>query len=33
MDGIKKIPDMIEFAEALKIDETIKWLKQTWMVS
>jgi len=30
MDDIKKIPYMITFAEALPIDETIAWLKQTW---
>jgi patatin-like phospholipase/acyl hydrolase len=31
MDDIKKIPDMIRFAEDLKIDKTIRWLKKTWM--
>ncbi len=30
MDDIDKIPYMIEFAEALSIDETIEWLKQVW---
>ena len=30
MDDIDKIPYMIEFAEALPIDDTIDWLKQTW---
>jgi patatin-like phospholipase/acyl hydrolase len=30
MDDIDKIPYMIEFAEALPIDDTIKWLKETW---
>jgi len=31
MDDIKKIPFMIEFSEALKINNTIKWLKNTWI--
>ena len=31
MDDIKKIPYMVEFAEALTIDETVAWLKQTWL--
>ena len=31
MDDIKKIPYMVKFAEALPIDETIIWLKQTWL--
>ena len=30
MDDIKKIPYMVEFAEAWPIDETIKWLRGTW---
>jgi hypothetical protein len=30
MDDVYKIPYMTEFAEALVIDETITWLKQTW---
>ena len=30
MDDIDKIPYMIEFAEALPIDDTIDWLQQTW---
>lgn len=30
MDDIDKIPYMIEFAEALPIDETIDWLTQKW---
>lgn len=30
MDDIDKIPYMVEFAEALPIDETINWLTQTW---
>jgi patatin-like phospholipase/acyl hydrolase len=30
MDDVKKIPYMIEFADSLPIDETIKWLKQVW---
>jgi len=30
MDEVKKIPQMIAFAEAVDIDETVKWLKQTW---
>jgi hypothetical protein len=31
LDDIKKIPYMVKFAEALPIDETIVWLKQTWL--
>ncbi len=31
MDDIKKIPYMIEFAETLVIDDTIKWLKQKFI--
>ena len=31
MDDIKKIPYMIKFAETLLIDDTVKWLKQTWI--
>jgi hypothetical protein len=31
MDDIKKIPYMVKFAEALPIDETVAWLKQTWL--
>jgi hypothetical protein len=31
MDGVKKIPEMIGFAEAVEIEETIDWLKKTWM--
>ena len=30
MDDIRKIPYMIEFAETLDIDGTIRWLKKTW---
>jgi hypothetical protein len=30
MDDVDKIPYMIEFAEALPIDATIDWLRQTW---
>jgi patatin-like phospholipase/acyl hydrolase len=30
MDDVGKIPYMIEFAQALPIDDTIAWLKQTW---
>jgi patatin-like phospholipase/acyl hydrolase len=30
MDDVGKIPYMTEFAEALVIDDTIAWLKQTW---
>ena len=33
MDDVDKIPYMIEFAEALPIDRTIKWLKRTWIVT
>lgn len=31
MDGVKKIPDMIGFAEAFDIQGTVDWLKKTWM--
>jgi hypothetical protein len=31
MDEVKKIPEMIAFAEGVSIDETVKWLKQTWL--
>ncbi len=30
MDDIKKIPFMVEFAETIEIDETVRWLKNTW---
>lgn len=30
MDGVKKIPEMIEFAESLDIENTLRWLKETW---
>ena len=33
LDDIEKIPYMIEFAEAVPIDTTINWLKQTWKVA
>jgi patatin-like phospholipase/acyl hydrolase len=33
LDAIDKIPYMIEFAEAVPIDETIDWLKHTWNVA
>ncbi len=32
MDDIDKIPYMIEFAESFPIEETVEWLKQTWIV-
>ncbi len=31
MDDVSKIPYMTEFAETLTIDDTITWLKQTWI--
>lgn len=31
MDDIKKIPYMIKFAEDLKINKTVKWIKEHWM--
>jgi patatin-like phospholipase/acyl hydrolase len=31
MDDVNKIPDMIEFAEKLNIDETFAWLRKTWL--
>jgi patatin-like phospholipase/acyl hydrolase len=30
LDEIDKIPYLIEFAEAVPIDKTVDWLKQTW---
>jgi hypothetical protein len=30
MDDIKKIPYMIEFAEAWPIDDAVDWLRKTW---
>ena len=33
MDDIDKIPYLIEFAEALPINETVKWLRQVWNAS
>jgi hypothetical protein len=30
MDDINKIPYMVEFAEALPIEDTVNWLLQTW---
>jgi patatin-like phospholipase/acyl hydrolase len=33
LDDIDKIPYMIEFAEAVPIDEMINWLKLTWNVA
>jgi hypothetical protein len=30
MDDIKKIPYMIEFAEAWPIDDAVGWLRKTW---
>ena len=30
MDDVDKIPYMVEFAESLPLDDTIKWLKKTW---
>jgi patatin-like phospholipase/acyl hydrolase len=32
MDGIDKIDDMTRFAESFPIEETIKWLKGTWIL-
>jgi len=31
MDGVKKIPDMIEFTNNLDLDETIDWIREYWM--
>ena len=33
MDDIDKIPYLIEFAEALPINETVEWLRQVWNAS
>ena len=30
MDDVGKIPFMIQFAESLPIDGTIRWLRQVW---
>jgi patatin-like phospholipase/acyl hydrolase len=30
MDDVKKIPYLIEFAEAVPLDETVSWLKKHW---
>ncbi|HOF20834.1 MAG TPA: patatin-like phospholipase family protein [Bacteroidales bacterium] len=30
MDGVKKIPEMISFAESLDMESTLRWLKETW---
>lgn len=31
MDGVDKIPYMIQFAKSVQIEETVKWLKTAWM--
>jgi patatin-like phospholipase/acyl hydrolase len=31
MDAVKKIPDMISFAEGLRLKETSDWIKTKWM--
>jgi hypothetical protein len=31
MDGVDKIPYMLEFAEKLNIDETLAWLRKRWV--
>jgi hypothetical protein len=34
LDAVKKIPDLIEFAEdpgKLKIDKAVNWLRKHWM--
>ena len=31
LDAIKRIPDMIQFAEGIDLASTIKWLKKNWM--
>lgn len=31
MDGVKKIPEMIDFAESVDIVESVEWLKKKWM--
>lgn len=31
MDGVKKIPYMIDFAEGLKLSQTVDWMKTNWM--
>jgi patatin-like phospholipase/acyl hydrolase len=32
LDGVDKIPYMIRFAEELDIEETLAWLKKTWIL-
>jgi hypothetical protein len=31
MDGVKKIPYMIRFAEDLDLRPTVRWLKRHWL--
>jgi patatin-like phospholipase/acyl hydrolase len=31
MDAVKKIPDMISFAESLRLQETVDWITTHWM--
>jgi len=31
LDGVKKMNEMVQAAEAASLDETIKWLKDNWM--
>jgi patatin-like phospholipase/acyl hydrolase len=31
MDGVKKIPEMIAFAEGVDLSETVEWLATVWM--
>ena len=33
MDGVKKIPEMIDFAESIDIDSSVEWLKKNWMTT
>jgi hypothetical protein len=31
MDGVKKIPYMIQFAEGLDLRSTVRWMRRHWM--
>jgi hypothetical protein len=31
LDAVKRIPDMIQFAESLDLSDTVKWLRKHWM--
>jgi hypothetical protein len=31
LDDVEKIPYMIQFAESLPIDDTVRWLEREWV--